>query len=53
VLETGTRSTERLLFSTGDAHYNAIYLAVFIFFFALSYPLTRLAAFLEKRRAAA
>jgi polar amino acid transport system permease protein len=52
-LETGTRSTERLLFSTGDAHYLQIYLAVFVFFFALSYPLTRLAAFLEKRRAAA
>ena len=51
VLETGTRSTERLLFSTGDAHYNAIYLAVFVFFFALSYPLTRLAGFVEKRLA--
>ena len=40
-----------MLFSTGDAHYLNIYLAVFVFFFALSYPLTRLAAFLEKRRA--
>jgi polar amino acid transport system permease protein len=50
-LETGTRSTERLLFSTGDAHYLDIYLAVFVFFFALSYPLTRLSAFLEKRLA--
>ena len=51
VLETGNRSTERLLFSTGDAHYLNIFLAVFVFFFALSYPLTRLSAFLEKRLA--
>jgi His/Glu/Gln/Arg/opine family amino acid ABC transporter permease subunit len=51
VLETGNRSTERLLFSTGDAHYLQISLAVLVFFFALSYPLTRLAVFLEKRRA--
>ena len=51
VLETGNRSTERLLFSTGDAHYLQISLAVLVFFFALSYPLTRLAALLEKRRA--
>jgi len=50
-LETGTRSTERLLFSTGDAHYVPIYTAVLIFFFALSYPLTRLAGFVEKRLA--
>jgi len=50
-LETGTRSTERLLFSTGDAHYTQIYFAVAIFFFALSYPLTRLSGFLEKRLA--
>jgi len=51
-LETGTRSTERLLFSTGNAHYLSIYLAVFVFFFLLSYPLTRLGAFVEKRLAA-
>ena len=50
-LETGTRSTERLLFSTGDAHYVPIYFAVAVFFFALSYPLTRLSALLEKRLA--
>ena len=52
LLETGNRSTERLLFSTGDAHYLSLFLAVFVFFFALSYPLTRLAVFLEKRLAA-
>ena len=51
VLETGNRSTERLLFSTGDAHYLSILLAVAVFFFALSYPLTRLSGFLEKRLA--
>jgi polar amino acid transport system permease protein len=51
VLETGNRSTERLLFSTGEAQYLQIYLAVFVFFFALSYPLTRLAALVEKRLA--
>jgi polar amino acid transport system permease protein len=53
LLETGTRSTERLQYSTADAHYLNIYLAVFVLFFALSYPLTRLSAFLERRRAAA
>jgi polar amino acid transport system permease protein len=51
LLETGTRSTERLQYTTADAHYLQIYLTVGIFFFALSYPLTRLASFLEKRRA--
>jgi len=51
VLETGNRSTERLLYSTGDAQYLSILLAVAVFFFALSYPLTRLSAFLEKRLA--
>jgi polar amino acid transport system permease protein len=51
VLETGSRSTERLLFSTGDSHFVAIYGAVLAVFFAISFPLTRLAAFLEKRLA--
>jgi len=50
-LEAGTRSTERLLFSSGDAHYVPIYTAVLIFFFALSYPLTRLSRLLERRLA--
>jgi polar amino acid transport system permease protein len=52
LLETGTRSTERLGYTTADSHYLQIYLAVFVIFFALSYPLTRLSVFLEKRRAA-
>jgi His/Glu/Gln/Arg/opine family amino acid ABC transporter permease subunit len=49
VLDTGNRSTERLLFSTGDSHFVAIFGAVFVVFFVISFPLTRLAAFLERR----
>jgi ABC-type amino acid transport system permease subunit len=50
-LETGTRSTERLQYATADAHFLAIYLAVFVAFFSISFPLTRLSAFLERRLA--
>jgi polar amino acid transport system permease protein len=49
VLQVGTRSTERLLFSTGNSHLFAIYAVVAAMFFAISFPLTRLAAFLERR----
>ena len=49
VLSTGQRSTERLAYSTGDSHALAIYGAVAAAFFAISFPLTRLAIFLEKR----
>jgi polar amino acid transport system permease protein len=51
LLETGTRSTERLQYATADAHFLAIYLAVFVAFFSISFPLTRLSAFLERRLA--
>jgi His/Glu/Gln/Arg/opine family amino acid ABC transporter permease subunit len=61
VLETARLSTERLAVPTydpltgsvegGDAHQLEIYLAVLILFFVISFPLTRLAAFLEKRLA--
>ena len=51
VLETGNRSTERLLFSTGRRALPVDLPRGGVFFFALSYPLTRLAAFLEKRLA--
>jgi polar amino acid transport system permease protein len=51
LLETGNRSTERLLYTTGDAHFISIFLVVGVIFFGLSYPLTRLGAFLEKRLA--
>jgi polar amino acid transport system permease protein len=49
VLENGNRSTERLLFSTGDSHAFPIFAAVMAVFFVISFPLTRLAAFLERR----
>jgi polar amino acid transport system permease protein len=49
VLETGNRSTERLLFSTGDSHAFAIFGFVMVMFFVISFPLTRLAGYLERR----
>jgi polar amino acid transport system permease protein len=59
VLETAERSTERLSFPTvdpatlavegGDPHALEIYAAVMVLFFVISFPLTRLAAFLERR----
>jgi polar amino acid transport system permease protein len=60
ILETAERSTERLSFPTvdpetleveggGDNHAFEIYGAVFLLFFVISFPLTRLAAFLERR----
>jgi His/Glu/Gln/Arg/opine family amino acid ABC transporter permease subunit len=59
VLETAQRSTNRLAVPTvdpatlsiegGDSHAFEIYMAVFILFFVISFPLTRLAAFLERR----
>lgn len=59
VLETAERSTERLSFPTvdpetlamegGDPHSIEIYGGVMLLFFVISFPLTRLAAFLERR----
>jgi len=50
VLEAGNRSVERLqLTPPGDSHAFEIYLGVMALFFAISFPLTRLAAYLEKR----
>jgi polar amino acid transport system permease protein len=60
ILETAERSTERLSIPTvdpvtleveggGDNHAFEIYGAVFILFFMISFPLTRLAAYLERR----
>src|SRR5213078_4517824 len=50
VLETGNRSVERLqLTPPGDSHALAIYGGVMAVFFVISFPLTRLAAFLERR----
>ena len=49
VLATGNQSTERLLFGTGNSHAFAIFIFVMALFFAVSFPLTRLAGVLEKR----
>jgi His/Glu/Gln/Arg/opine family amino acid ABC transporter permease subunit len=51
VLESGNRSTERLLFATGSSHALPIFVYVMAVFFVISFPLTRLSAFLEKRLA--
>jgi polar amino acid transport system permease protein len=42
-------STERLTFATGNPHAFSIFVFVMAIFFAISFPLTRLAAYLEKR----
>ena len=53
LLETGERSVERLTapppIGTGEIHAFEIYTAVMVAFFLMSFPLTRLAARLEKR----
>jgi His/Glu/Gln/Arg/opine family amino acid ABC transporter permease subunit len=50
VLSTAQRSIERLQFEPGaNPHHFAIYGAVMVVFFCISFPLTRLAIFLERR----
>ena len=50
LLATGQRSIERLQFEAGaQSHDFEIYAAVMVAFFCLSFPLTRLAIFLERR----
>ena len=53
VLETAERSYERLSqpapFGEGDPHAFEILAAVMVFFFLVSFPLTRLAAYLERK----
>jgi polar amino acid transport system permease protein len=53
VLETGKREYERLQqpppFGAGNPHAFEIYGAILVFFFVISFPLTRLAAYLERR----
>ncbi len=49
LLETGERSAERLTFTTLNTHAFEIYGAVAVVFFLISFPLTRLAAYLERR----
>ena len=48
LLETGERQVERLTFE-GQNHALEIYAAVMVVFFLISFPLTRLAAYLERR----
>jgi polar amino acid transport system permease protein len=48
LLETGERQVERLTFE-GENHAFEIYGAVMVVFFLISFPLTRLAAYLERR----
>jgi polar amino acid transport system permease protein len=59
VLEAAQRQTNALAVPTvdpstleiagGDSHAFEIYMAIFVLFFVISFPLTRLAAYLEKR----
>jgi His/Glu/Gln/Arg/opine family amino acid ABC transporter permease subunit len=55
LLESGERSVERLTapppIGFGEVHALEIYGAVMVVFFAISFPLTRLAAYLERRLA--
>lgn len=48
LLETAERQVERLTFE-GEVHAFEIYAAVMVIFFMISFPLTRLAAYLERR----
>ena len=50
LLETAERQVERLTFE-GEQHAIEIYGAVMVVFFLISFPLTRLAAYLERRLA--
>lgn len=49
ILETGSRSVERLQFQVANSHAFEIYAGVAAAFFIISFPLTRLAAYLERR----
>ena len=55
LLETGERQVERLTapppIGLGEVHAFEIYAAVMVVFFLISFPLTRLAAYLERRLA--
>jgi len=50
-LQAGTRQFENLTAQTGDGHPLAIFGFVMVVFFVISFPLTRLAAYLERRLA--
>ena len=48
-LQTAQREVERLTIEIGNAHAFEIFGAVMVIFFVISFPLTRLAAYLERR----
>ncbi len=48
-LQAAQRQQERLLLETGDSHAFEILAAVALIFFVISFPLTRLGAFLERK----
>jgi polar amino acid transport system permease protein len=48
-LQSGNRQFENLTTQTGDGHPMAIFGFVMLVFFVISFPLTRLSAYLEKR----
>jgi polar amino acid transport system permease protein len=48
-LQSGNRQIENLTTQTGEGHAIAIYGFVMVVFFVISFPLTRLSAYLEKR----
>ena len=48
-LQAAGREVEQLNYSTGDPHAFEIYGAVMVIFFVISFPLTRLGAYLERR----
>jgi polar amino acid transport system permease protein len=48
-LQSGNRQIENLTTQTGEGHAIAIYGFVMLVFFVISFPLTRFAAYLEKR----
>jgi len=48
-LQAAQRQVERLTLETGDPHAFEIFAAVMVLFFLISFPLTRLARYLERR----
>ena len=49
VLEAGKQSVERLTLQTGNPHAIEVYAAILVVFFAICFPLSQYASFLEKR----
>jgi polar amino acid transport system permease protein len=49
VLEAGKQSVERLTLQTGNPHAIEVYAAILVVFFAICFPISQYASFLEKR----